>query len=127
MSINYFKRRNYSSNKKTSMKNQLTILCLALILTSCGTSSSNSSSSPSSSSATSSSSNNSSSSSTKSSDACEDMRSYNAGLGYGKNDKTGAEASGNSLSSCDGVLQYYNDNYNRKCFCNGFYKGQSGN
>ena len=117
MNINYFKRRNYSSNKKTSMKNQLTILCLALILTSCGTSSSNSSSSPSSSSATSSSSNNSSSSSTKSSDACEDMRSYNAG----------PEASGNSLSSCDGVLQYYNDNYNRKCFCNGFYKGQSGN
>ena len=111
MNINYFKRRNYSSNKKTSMKNQLTILCLALILTSCGTSSSN----------------NSSSSSTKSSDACEDMRSYNAGLGYGKNDKTGAEASGTSLSSCDGVLQYYNDNYNRKCFCNGFYKGQSGN
>lgn len=127
MSINYFKRRNYSSNKKTSMKNQLTILCLALILASCGTSSSNNSSSPSSSSSTSSSSNNSSSSSTKSSDACEDMRSYNAGLGYGKNDKTGAEASGNSLSSCDGVLQYYNDNYNRKCFCNGFYKGQSGN
>jgi hypothetical protein len=54
------------------------------------------------------------------------MRSYNAGLDYGKNDKNGAEISGNSLSSCEGVLQYYNDNYNLTCFCNGFYKGQSG-
>ena len=99
------------------MKKLLTIFCLFLFLTSCNSKKSNSdSSSPST-----------ESSSSSSSDPCEDMRSYDAGLDYGKNDKKGAEISGNSISTCDEVLQIYNDNYNQECFCTGFYKGQSEN
>lgn len=109
------------------MKNKFIILSLVFALTSCGTSSSNNDNSPTPSNSSTLSSENSSSSSSKSSDACEDMRSYNAGLDYGKNDKVGAELSGNSLSDCAGVLKYYNDNYNKTCFCTGFYQGQSTN
>lgn len=71
---------------------------------------------------------NSSSSSSTKSEACSDMRSYDAGLEYGSNDKRGAEAVGNALSSCDGVLQNVvptNESYDHECFCKGFYKGQS--
>ena len=97
------------------MKKLLIIFCLFLLLTSCDSKKSNSdSSSP-------------STESSSSSDPCEDMRSYDAGLDYGKNDKKGAEVSGNSISTCDEVLQIYNDNYNQECFCTGFYKGQSEN
>ena len=97
------------------MEKLLIIFCLFLLLTSCDSKKSNSdSSSP-------------STESSSSSDPCEDMRSYDAGLDYGKNDKKGAEVSGNSISTCDEVLQIYNDNYNQECFCTGFYKGQSEN
>jgi hypothetical protein len=67
------------------------------------------------------------SSSSSSYDPCEDMISYDAGLDYGKNDKKGVEISGSSISTCDEVLQIYNDNYNQESFCTGFYKGQSEN
>jgi hypothetical protein len=66
----------------------------------------------------------SSSTTSGSSDPCDDMRSYNAGVEYGEGDAGGAKVTG-KLSSCDGVLKYYNDNYKRDCFCKGFYKGQS--
>jgi hypothetical protein len=104
------------------MKNIVTILCLSLLLTACDSKKSDSDSSSQSTESTTS-----SSSSSSSSDPCEDMRSYDAGLDYGKNDKKGAEISGNSISTCDEVLQIYNDNYNQECFCTGFYKGQSEN
>ncbi|AMQ55552.1 hypothetical protein [Algoriphagus sanaruensis] len=60
-----------------------------------------------------------------SSDPCEDMRSYNAGVQYGKDDKGGSRISGLPTSTCEGILNYYDDNYNKDCFCKGFYKGQS--
>jgi len=103
------------------MKNIVTILCLSLLLTACDSKKSDSDSSSQSTESTT------SSSSSSSSDPCEDMRSYDAGLDYGKNDKKGAEISGNSISTCDEVLQIYNDNYNQEFFCTGFYKGQSEN
>ena len=95
------------------MKPFLLLFCLFLFVSACGSKNSNSDST--------------SPSKESSSDPCEDMRSYNAGIDYGKNDKKGAEISGNPISTCDGVLQYYDDNYNKECFCTGFYKGQSEN
>jgi len=53
------------------------------------------------------------------------MRSYDSGIEYGTNDIRGARAIDNPPSSCEEVLEYYDDSYNRDCFCLGFYKGQS--
>ena len=50
------------------------------------------------------------------------MRIYDAGIEYGKNDMKGAEIAGNTVSNCDDVLKYYDSNYNKTCFCNGFCK-----
>jgi hypothetical protein len=96
------------------MKNlKLNLVCMlfTLFLISCGGSSNSG--------------NSSSSESSSSEDACEDMRSYDSGIEYGTNDVRGARAADNPVSSCEGVLEYYDDNYDQNCFCLGFYKGQS--
>ena len=93
------------------LKLSFTSMLFTLLLISCGGSSNSG--------------NSSSSESSSSEDACEDMRSYDSGIEYGTNDIRGARTIGNPPSSCEGVLEYYDDSYNRDCFCLGFYKGQS--
>jgi hypothetical protein len=97
-----------------NLKLGLAYLLFMLFLISCG-GSSNSENSSSSDSEVSSDSN----------DPCEDMRSYDSGIEYGTNDVRGARAADNPVSSCEEVLEYYDDNYDQNCFCLGFYKGQS--